>query len=189
MFRDDAQAFRAIRLLLARLGIEGLWSETGPTTNALRLRDERDAPLSADKRTLLLAAWSLWSPAALGVALRDVVHGLDRGSCLALCSLIVACTSGTDAIDAWIEAAEPAAPKAAPPVTAEAESVATMAPSIFADWPTLEVLSVRYAARVLKREHGNKSRAALVLGVDWRTLSRLAAPSPLHAVGERGKSR
>ena len=52
MFRDDAQAFRAIRLLLGRLGLEGLWTDAGPTKGALLLRDESDAPLSAEKRTL-----------------------------------------------------------------------------------------------------------------------------------------
>lgn len=190
MFRDDAQAFRAIRLLLARLGLDGLWGDAGPTTRALQLRDEHDAPLPAEKRTLLLAAWSLWSPVAAGVPLGDVLRVLNRGTRVALCSLIVAYTSGADAVDAWIEAAnhaggappEPAAPKAPAPV-AEVEAEATppvveaaVKPrSIIADWPTLDALSVRYAGRVLEHVNDNKSRAAQVLGVDRRTVSRLGA--------------
>ncbi len=188
MFRDDAQAASAIRLLLARLAIDGLWSEKGPTLDALRLRDERDAPLSADKRTLLLAAWTLWSPAAPGVALGDVLHVLDPGSRLGLCSLIAAHSSGPDAVDAWIEARgapvrTPAAPEApaavvevlrAPPTTEEAPAPPPP-PPLWADWPTLDVLSVRYAGRVLSHVNGNKSRAAQVLGVDRRTVNRLDA--------------
>jgi hypothetical protein len=196
MFRDDAQAFRAIRILLARVGIEGLWEETGPSTRALLLRDDRDLPLSMEKRTMLLAAWGLWSPVAAVVTLGDVLHHLDRGSRLSLCSLIVAYISGADAVDAWIEAAaapasapvhagaaqgpdplaapaEPAAPDT-PPAVAEGESPARPS-SIIADWPTLDLLSVRYVGRVLDHVNDNKSRAAQVLGVDRRTVSRLGA--------------
>jgi DNA-binding NtrC family response regulator len=42
------------------------------------------------------------------------------------------------------------------------------------DWPTLEELSYRYVARVLDRTGGNRTRAAEILGVDRRTLSRMA---------------
>jgi DNA-binding NtrC family response regulator len=42
-----------------------------------------------------------------------------------------------------------------------------------ADHPTLEVLSRRYAERILKEQGGNKTRAADVLGIDRKTLSRL----------------
>ena len=41
------------------------------------------------------------------------------------------------------------------------------------DWPTLDVLRLRYIARVLERSGGNKTRAAEVLGIDRRTLNRI----------------
>lgn len=44
----------------------------------------------------------------------------------------------------------------------------------FADLPTLEVLERRYLLHVLESTHGNRSRAAEVLGVDRRTLYRMA---------------
>ena len=194
MFRDDAQAFRAIRLLLARLGLEGLWGDAGPTTRALLLRDERDVPLSADRRTLLLAAWGLWSPVAAGVTLGDLLLHLDRGSRLALCSLIVAVTSGVDAIDVWIEASgaapqplDPPPPVPAEPAVAEVAEVAEVTEldcaatpaSIMGDWPTLDLLSERYVGRVLDHVNDNKSRAAQLLGVDRRTVSRLGNASRL----------
>jgi hypothetical protein len=200
MFRDDTQAFRAIRLLLARLGLDGLWTDAGPSKGALLLRDEHDVPLSPEKRTLLLAAWSLWSPVAAGVATGDVLHRLDRGSCLALCSLIVAYTSGADAVDAWIDAASvpasmpaaPAAPPAPPaieppPAVAAIEAAPPPARALFADWPTLDVLSVRYVDRVLVHVHDNKSEAARVLGVDRRTVSRLVTAA--HEARRRSTPR
>jgi DNA-binding NtrC family response regulator len=42
-----------------------------------------------------------------------------------------------------------------------------------ADHPTLDVLGRRYAERILREQGGNKTRAAEVLGIDRKTLSRL----------------
>ena len=41
------------------------------------------------------------------------------------------------------------------------------------DWPTLDVLRLRYIARVLEKNGGNKTRAADMLGIDRRTLNRI----------------
>ena len=41
------------------------------------------------------------------------------------------------------------------------------------DWPTLDVLRLRYIARVLEQNGGNKTRAADMLGIDRRTLNRI----------------
>lgn len=43
------------------------------------------------------------------------------------------------------------------------------------DWPTLAVLSRRYIDRALGHTHGNKTRAADLLGIDRRTLNRILA--------------
>jgi DNA-binding NtrC family response regulator len=43
------------------------------------------------------------------------------------------------------------------------------------DWPTLSVLSRRYITRALELTHGNKTRAADMLGIDRRTLNRILA--------------
>jgi hypothetical protein len=43
------------------------------------------------------------------------------------------------------------------------------------DWPTLDVLRLRYIAKVLQRAAGNKTRAADILGIDRRTLNRILA--------------
>jgi hypothetical protein len=43
------------------------------------------------------------------------------------------------------------------------------------DWPTLDVLRLRYIDRVLEKNGGNKTRAADMLGIDRRTLNRILA--------------
>jgi hypothetical protein len=46
---------------------------------------------------------------------------------------------------------------------------------IHADWPTLDVLSVRYIERVLAHVGNNATHAARILGVDLRTMQRINA--------------
>jgi hypothetical protein len=41
------------------------------------------------------------------------------------------------------------------------------------DWPTLDVLRLRYIAQVIEHSGGNKTRAAELLGIDRRTLNRI----------------
>ncbi len=186
MFRDDVQAARAIRILLSKLGIEALWSDAGPTARAVLLRYENDASLPLEKRMLLLAAWSLWSPAAGGVPLGDVVRTLDSETCRALCSLIVAYTSGAEAVDAWIESAwVPPSPGSEAPPPPAAGNGQPPTQSILEGWPTLDLLSVRYVRRVLALVNGSRSRAASVLGVDRRTVGRWIALSQASEVDTR----
>ncbi|MFN8092592.1 MAG: helix-turn-helix domain-containing protein [Vicinamibacteria bacterium] len=47
--------------------------------------------------------------------------------------------------------------------------------SAFADLPTLEELERRYLVHVLAVSEGNRTRAAKVMGIDRRTLYRMAA--------------
>jgi len=55
------------------------------------------------------------------------------------------------------------------------DRVATEVPALETDWPTLEEVQRRYIARVLVHTGQNKTLAANILGVDRRTLQRLAA--------------
>jgi hypothetical protein len=168
MFRDDAQASRAIHLLLAGQGLASLWSDPGPSGSMLRT--DGGPLLSEPQRALLRAALSLWPPLAAGIALAELSRTLDRASCQALCSLMTACADGPDAVDAWIDEAASGAP-------GQAEVV--RAPSIAEDWPTLDALSLRYVHSVLAHTRNNRTRAAKVLGVDRRTVNRLLAAAAL----------
>jgi two-component system, NtrC family, response regulator AtoC len=64
------------------------------------------------------------------------------------------------------------APARAPSSITPLPPVAAPDPLI-ADRPTLETLGRRYAERILREQGGNKTRAAEVLGIDRKTLSRL----------------
>jgi ActR/RegA family two-component response regulator len=43
------------------------------------------------------------------------------------------------------------------------------------DWPTLDVLRLRYIHRAIAHMNNNKTRAAELLGIDRRTLNRILA--------------
>jgi DNA-binding NtrC family response regulator len=62
---------------------------------------------------------------------------------------------------------------ARPPSSITPPSVLPAADPLVSDRPTLETLSRRYADRILREQGGNKTRAAEVLGIDRKTLSRL----------------
>jgi DNA-binding NtrC family response regulator len=60
-----------------------------------------------------------------------------------------------------------------PPLTESAKP--SCLASIDADWPTLEELQRRYLERVLEHTGQNKTAAANILGIDRRTIQRLAS--------------
>ncbi len=43
------------------------------------------------------------------------------------------------------------------------------------EWPTLDVLRLRYIHRAIEHTNNNKTRAADLLGIDRRTLNRILA--------------
>ncbi|MGZ6123468.1 MAG: sigma 54-interacting transcriptional regulator, partial [Myxococcales bacterium] len=62
---------------------------------------------------------------------------------------------------------------AKPPSSITPPPAVALPDPLTADHPTLETLERRYAERILKEQGGNKTRAAEVLGIDRKTLSRL----------------
>ena len=61
MLRDEQQLARACRALLATVGLERIWTEDGPTSEAAELLEADGGPLSSRKRIVLLAAWTFWN--------------------------------------------------------------------------------------------------------------------------------
>jgi ActR/RegA family two-component response regulator len=56
------------------------------------------------------------------------------------------------------------------------------------DWPTLDVLRMSYIHRAIEHTGRNKTRAAVLLGIDRRTLNRiLARERARKAAAERGR--
>ncbi len=56
-----------------------------------------------------------------------------------------------------------------------ATSTGTAEPDPAGDWPTLDVLRLRYIHRAIEHMNNNKTRAAELLGIDRRTLNRILA--------------
>ncbi len=179
MFQDDAQAARALRALLATQNLQDLWtpSAKGPSQSAVALRRDPGRSLSPAQSVLLQAAWMLWdrtTPSKL--SLDEMVRHLDRPTCEALFSLVLAYLAGPEAVDAWL--ASPPAHHEGPPAPIGEPSTShpiAWTEELGKDWPTLDLLSLRYIRAVIEQQQGNQARAAEVLGVDRRTLSRVLA--------------
>lgn len=101
MFSNDRQVARALRVLLAPLGLGDLWTDAGPTERAIELREADGAVLSSGERTMVLAAWAFWNGNVPSLRF-DALLGLDNANTEALCSLLVVITQGEAAIEEWI---------------------------------------------------------------------------------------
>jgi Fis family transcriptional regulator, factor for inversion stimulation protein len=69
--------------------------------------------------------------------------------------------------------------------TPSPQALASASPTDLLDegWPTLDELSLRYLHRVIAHAKGNKTKAAELLGIDRRTVSRI-----LGKVDKNGKT-
>jgi hypothetical protein len=104
----------ALRVLLRPVHMEHLWTATGPTPEALHLRQTGGRPLSGTARLLVLAAFDLWNHdghADFG----ELVHRLGIEHFVPLLSLALAVKLDAvqldegDAIDEWLAEYDPEA--------------------------------------------------------------------------------
>jgi hypothetical protein len=178
VFRDDAQAARAIRSLLGTLGLEDLWSDKGPNQSAVALRRDPRRALSPAQDALFNAAWALWDRASPSkIRFDELLRHLDRSSGTALFTLVAASLEGPDAVDRWITEVAPLHARRGPAAVDPLAGPLTAGwiDELARDWPTLDVLSLRYIRVVIERQQGNQARAADILGVDRRTVTRVLA--------------
>ena len=89
MQRDDQRLARACRALLATVRLERLWTEDGPTLEAVRLLEADGGPLSSGQRIVLLAAWTFWDGSG-GLTLAEVLEQFDADPMEALCFVVMA---------------------------------------------------------------------------------------------------
>ena len=101
MFRDELQTTRAIRILLAPMRLDDLWTDEGPTARAVELLEQNGGAFSSGERTMILAAWAFWNDRASPLRF-DALLGLDDANIEALCSLLVVAGRGPEAIEDWI---------------------------------------------------------------------------------------
>jgi hypothetical protein len=101
MFRNDEQSARACRALLAKVRLERLWTNGGPTARAVELLEADGGPLSSGERIMLLAAFAFWNGGS-SLRLAEIIEVLDVGPSDAICSLVLAVKQGADAVEDWL---------------------------------------------------------------------------------------
>jgi hypothetical protein len=84
-----------------------LWTDDGPTREALDLLDSDGGPLSSGERIMLLAAFTFWN-GRRSLSLAEILETLDVEPSEMVCALLVAVKRGPDAVDDWLVEYEPA---------------------------------------------------------------------------------
>ncbi|HUD64690.1 MAG TPA: hypothetical protein VMQ17_08935 [Candidatus Sulfotelmatobacter sp.] len=110
MFRSEAQQCQAIRILLASLHMESLWTEKGPTRMACDYLE--GSPLSHGEQILLRCAFDFWNGEGKVMLYRDLLGVLDGPRTMMVLTLAMAATNGANAVDKWIQDQAFAAPVA-----------------------------------------------------------------------------
>ncbi len=106
----------AIRVLLRPVHMEHLWTATGPTPEAMHLRQTGGRSLSRPARLLVLAAFDLWNQDG-HVDFGELVYRLEIEHFVPLLSLTLAVKlnavpldeDDADAIDEWLAEYDPEA--------------------------------------------------------------------------------
>lgn len=112
MFRNDRQAARCNRALLAPLGLADLWTAEGPTPRACELLDQAGGGMSAGEALMLRVTFDLWNGRG-GADLGRLLAVLDADRLRDLGELLAAMANGPDAVAGWLAAREPPAHVAA----------------------------------------------------------------------------
>lgn len=103
-FRDDAQACRAIAALLEASELpplRGLWTPTGPTSEAVELVEAGGGAMSSGEAVMLRAAFDFWNGQG-GATLDALLHTLDPRRAGLVCGLVLAVHEGGEAVERWI---------------------------------------------------------------------------------------
>lgn len=114
-FRDEAQRVRACQALMAMIGRKELWSDDGPSDEAVALLEQDGGALSAGERAILLLTFSVWCGDerakvvdldALDSRRKAAVAGLIQASALASTGTHPSETPPFSGVDQWCEDAE-----------------------------------------------------------------------------------
>jgi hypothetical protein len=101
MFRNDKQTCAAIKVLLRSVRLERLWSDSGPTPQAVELVEQRGGAMSHGEALMVLAAFDFWNGRGK-TELGDLLGVLDSDKLHLLGSLLVAVAQGPSFVDRWL---------------------------------------------------------------------------------------
>jgi len=101
MIDDKQQRALACRVLLATVGLERLWTRSGPTDEAFTLLAVGLPPLAANERVMLLATWAIWNGSG-SITLAEIIDHLGSEALDVLCFLLMASKYGPEAVDDWL---------------------------------------------------------------------------------------
>lgn len=104
MFSSDSQKAAVCKVLVGMVGRGELFTDEGPTEEALRLfEDGGEAVPEGDERTLFLTAFAIWN--GDGGPTIGELRNLAPASLVAVGSLMRCIPEGPDQIDNWLKAA------------------------------------------------------------------------------------
>lgn len=106
MFRSRLCQARVVRALLARVGLERLWTDDGPTLEARLLLEADHLPLDRRQRAMCRLAWTVWGCSS-GITLEELLDLMDGDDLGAVAELMTAMSIGADGVDAWLLAHAP----------------------------------------------------------------------------------
>jgi hypothetical protein len=101
LFRDDRQTAAAVRVLLRAVRLDHLWTEAGPTDEALALLDARGGAMSHGEALVLLAAFDFWNGQGKAL-LAELLAVLDADRTRLVAMLMIAAADGPAAVDRWL---------------------------------------------------------------------------------------
>lgn len=104
MFLNDAQACRALQLLLVAIKDGRLWSESGPSDEAVRILNG-ETPASHGERVMVQVAFDFWNGEGKA-KFADMIGVLDSNNQARAAALWVAYDFGQHAIEDWIDRAQ-----------------------------------------------------------------------------------
>ncbi len=95
MFRSRRCQARVAHALVARVCLERLWSDEGPTPEARLLREAEHPPLAARERALCRLAWLIWDGSS-EITLGDLLDLTDGEDLATVAGLLRAMSLGAD---------------------------------------------------------------------------------------------
>ncbi len=100
--RREVKLARAIQILLRPARLEHLWSDDGPTAEALYARRALGRPLSGEARILVLAAFDVWDQKGMAY-FGELLEQLPLDQVTRVLTLAVAVKAGDEkALDDWL---------------------------------------------------------------------------------------